>query len=81
MTLWLIHKYPGLVFEELQSGYLSLGHSENLGTSALWIPAAVDTLTLNPPCRQCLLNRRVLREPHPHAIIFLAWPESTSLSF
>lgn len=81
MTFSLTHKYPGPILEEQESGYLSLGHSENLGTSALWIPAAVDTLILDPQCRWCLINRRVLREPHPHASIFLAWPESNSPSF
>lgn len=65
MTLWLMHKYPGLILEEQESGYLSL---ENLGTSALCTPAATDTLILDHPQRRwCLVNRRVLREPHPNA--------------
>lgn len=81
MTLWLTYQYHGLVSEEQESGYLSLEHSENLGTSAFWIPAAIDTLLLASQCRWCLLNRRVLGAPHPHASIFLAWPESNSPSF
>lgn len=48
LTLWLAHKYPGLIPEEQEAGCLCLGHSENLGTSALWIPAEIDTLILIP---------------------------------
>lgn len=51
MTLGWSQEYPGLTSEERESGHLSLGDSEYLGTSALWIPAAADTLVLDPQCR------------------------------
>lgn len=51
MTLWWSHEYPGLTSEEQGSGHLSQGPSEYLGTSALWIPAAIDTQVLDPQRR------------------------------